>query len=478
MHNNDNRRDIVRLAAGGRASDPAARELARMSRGTHHGTTDGSQYITSRTTQKSARPPCAVGLGLLVGLALGPATARAQSVRQERPVRDPIPVADRARELRDGWSDGASPPASPGSTSREEPRVSSRQRPTTTPILSQTSATIMTTATSMTAPRAATPPDPATDPRIDPRVRAFLSELNKDSSPFWELPGPQVRATLTGLQGKTPVDLSGITVTEKDITAGGRSVKLYIVKPQNVRGTPPVILFVHGGVWIAGNFENHKRFVRDLVVGSGAAAVFVEYTPIPDAVYPTQIEESYAAAKWVAEHGADIGVDGRRMAVAGNSVGGDMAAVLTMMARDRGGPKISFQLLFWPATDANFQTGSYQAFETGRFLPRAFMQFGWDIYAPDAKTRKEPYAAPLQASVDQLRGLPPALIQTAENDVLRDEGEAYGRKLSEAGVEVTSTRYNGQIHDFGLLNGLRDVPSTQTALRQASEELARYLKQP
>jgi acetyl esterase len=323
--------------------------------------------------------------------------------------------------------------------------------------------------------RLGAPPDAASDPRIDHRVRAFLAELNKDSSPFWELPGPQVRAVLTGLQAKTPVDLSGITIAEKTITEDGRSVKLYIVKPERAQGKLPVILFIHGGVWIAGDFENHKRFVRDLVVGSDAAAVFVDYTPIPDAVYPTQIEENYAAAKWVAAHGADIGVDGSRMAVAGNSVGGDMAAVLAIMAKDRGGPKISFQLLFWPATDANFETESYRAFETGRFLPRAFMQFGWNIYAPDAKTRKEPYAAPLQATVEQLRGLPPALIQTAGNDVLRDEGEAYGRKLDQAGVDVVSTRYTSQIHDFGLLNGIRDVPSTQEALRQASEAFRKYL---
>ena len=134
-----------------------------------------------------------------------------------------------------------------------------------------------------------------------------------------------VRATLTGLQNKTPVDLSGVTITEKTITQDGRQVKIYIVKPEKTKGTPPVFVFIHGGVWIAGNFENHKRFVRDLVVGSGAAAVFPEYTPIPDAVYPTQIEECYATAKWVAAHGNEIGVDGSRMAVAGNSVGGNMA---------------------------------------------------------------------------------------------------------------------------------------------------------
>jgi acetyl esterase/lipase len=246
-------------------------------------------------------------------------------------------------------------------------------------------------------------------------------------------------------------------------------VQLYIMKPEHVAGTPPVLLFVHGGVWIAGNFENHKRLVRDLVVRSGAAAVFVEYTPIPDAVFPTQIEENYAAAKWISAHGAEIGVDGSRMAVAGNSVGGDMTAALALMAKDRGGPDIRLQVLLIPATDTDFETQSYRDFDTGRFLPRAFMQFGWDIYAPDAKTRANPYAVPMRATVNQLRGLPSALVITAENDPLRDEGEAYARKLKEAGVPVVATRYNGTIHDFVLLNGIKNVPSTQAALDQVGE---------
>jgi acetyl esterase/lipase len=323
---------------------------------------------------------------------------------------------------------------------------------------------------------AAAAPDAATDPHIDPKIRSFLAELNKDNSPFWELPGPQVRAVLTGLQAKTPVDLSGIAISEKTISENGQSVKLYIMNPENVTGTPPVLLFIHGGVWIAGDFENHKRLVRDLVVGSGAAAVFVEYTPIPDAVFPTQVEQSYAAAKWVAEHGAEVGVDGSRIAVAGNSVGGDMSAALTLMAKDRGGPNIRLQVLFIPATDTNFETESYRAFDAGRFLARAFMQFGWSIYAPDENTRKNPYAVPMRASIDQLRGLPPALVITAENDPLRDEGEAYARKLKEAGVAVTATRYNGMIHDFVLLNAIQDLPGTQAALQQASEAICDALK--
>ena len=157
------------------------------------------------------------------------------------------------------------------------------------------------------------------------------------------------------------------------------------MKPEKVPARPPALLFIHGGVWIAGNFGNHERLVRDLVVGSGAAAVFVEYTPIPDAVFPTQVEQNYAAAKWVAEHGAEIGVDGSRIAVVGNSVGGDMSAALTLMAKDRGGPNIRLQVLLIPATDTDFETQSYRDFDTGRFLPRAFMKSGWDIYAPDRR---------------------------------------------------------------------------------------------
>ncbi|WP_454625074.1 alpha/beta hydrolase [Bradyrhizobium cenepequi] len=318
-------------------------------------------------------------------------------------------------------------------------------------------------------------PDAATDPNIDPLVRAFLKEVNKDPSPFWTLPGPQVRATLTGLQNKYAVDLSGVTIAEQSIDVDGHSVKLYVMKPENAVGILPVILFIHGGVWIAGDFENHKRLVRDLVIGSGAAAVFVEYTPIPDAIYPTQVEENYAAAKWVAAHGADAGLDGSRIAVAGNSVGGNMSAALTLMAKDRNGPKISFQLLMVPATDASVDTASYHQFATGRFLSRDFMKFGWDIYAPDEKTRSLPYVSPLRADVNQLHGLPPALVITAQNDPLRDEGEAYALKLKDAGVPVVATRYNGTVHDFVALNGILREPGTQGAIRQACDQLRTHL---
>ncbi|HVI89650.1 MAG TPA: alpha/beta hydrolase [Dongiaceae bacterium] len=318
--------------------------------------------------------------------------------------------------------------------------------------------------------------NPSTDTRIDPQIRSFLTELNKDSSPFWQLPQPKPQDILTGLQNKTQVDMSGVTTAEKTITQDGVTVKLYIMTPDHPTEKPGVLLFIHGGVWIVGNFQNHQRLLRDLVVGSGQIGVFVEYTSLPAAKFPTQLEESYAALKWTAEHAAEFGADGSRIAVAGNSVGGNMSAALTLMAKDRKGPKISYQVLFIPATDASVDTASYHEFATGRFLARAFMKYGWDLYAPDAKTRDNPYVSPLRASNDELKGLPPALVITAENDPLRDEGEAYARKLKAAGVDVTAVRYNGMIHDFVLLNAIRQLPEVGAAIDQASDGIRRHLQ--
>jgi acetyl esterase len=328
----------------------------------------------------------------------------------------------------------------------------------------------------MTQLATAQTPNAATDTRIDPQVRAFLAELNKDSSPFWELPQPKPQEILTALQNKTPVDASGVTTVEKTITQDGRNVKLYIMTPERVSGKPGVLFFIHGGVWIVGNFQNHQRLLRDLVVGSGQIGVFVEYTPLPEAKYPTQMEETYAALKWVAAHAADFGADGSRIAVAGNSVGGNMTAALALMTKDKNGPKIALQVLFIPATDASVDTNSYHEFGTGRFLARAFMKYGWDLYAPDEKTRNSPYVSPLRASNEELEGLPPALVITAENDPLRDEGEAYARKLKDAGVAVTATRYNGMIHDFVLLNAIHNVAGVQAAIQQANDAIRDALK--
>lgn len=323
----------------------------------------------------------------------------------------------------------------------------------------------------------AEPMDPANDPNIDPPVRAFLKKLNDGGGkPIEQMTPEAAREVLAGAQKSVKVDLSGVEKTEKSIDLDGTKVKLTVVRPDGAKSGLPVFMFFHGGGWVLGDFPTHERFVRDLVVGSGAAAVFVNYTPSPEAKYPVAINQAYAATKWVAEHGKEIGVDGKRLAVAGSSVGGNMATVVALMAKEKGGPEIKLQVLFWPVTNANFETASYNQFATKRFLTKNMMVWFWDNYTKDPTERKDIHASPLQASVEQLKGLPPALVMTAENDVLRDEGEAYARKLSEASVPVMSVRFNGMIHDFGLLNGLADVPGTEAAMRQASAELMKFLK--
>lgn len=312
---------------------------------------------------------------------------------------------------------------------------------------------------------------------VEHSTQAFLDVLNAGTGkPMEQLTPQDARAVLAGAQAGVKLTLPQADVSQKTIQVDGKPLGLTIVRPAGVKGTLPVFMFFHGGGWVLGDYPTHERLVRDLVVGSGAVAVFVNYTPSPEARYPVAINQAYGATKWVAEHGKEINVDGKRLAVAGNSVGGNMAAVVSLMAKDKGTPAIKFQLLLWPVTDANFDTGSYNQYAEGHFLTRNMMKWFWDNYTTDAKQRAEIYASPLRATPDQLKGLPPALIQTAGADVLRDEGEAYARQLDAAGVPVTAVRYNGMIHDYGLLNVVSQVPAVRSALLQASDELKQHLK--
>lgn len=319
--------------------------------------------------------------------------------------------------------------------------------------------------------------DPAQDPAIESHIKAFLNVLNSGNGKPMELMTPvEARAVLTGAQSSVKVDLSGADVSEKTIKVNGQDLKLTIVRPAGNKSKLPVFMFFHGGGWVLGDFPTHQRLVRDLVVNSGAVAVFVNYTPSPEAKYPVAINQAYAATEWVAAHGNEINVDGSRLAVAGNSVGGNMAAVVALMAKDKKGPAIRFQLLLWPVTDASFETPSYQQFAEKRFLTKNMMKWFWDNYTTDPAQRNEIYASPLRATKAQLAGLPPALIQVAQNDVLRDEGEAYGAKMDEAGVNVTVVRFNGMIHDFGLLNPIAEVPGVRSQVVQAGAELKKHLQ--
>jgi acetyl esterase/lipase len=317
------------------------------------------------------------------------------------------------------------------------------------------------------------------DPRIFRQIREFLRGLNSGKGkPIEQLSPVDARAVLVGAQNSVAVDYSGIEESERTITANGHTVNIHIVKPIGAKENAPCFIYIHGGGWVLGDYPTHRRLVRDLVVQSGAVAVFPDYSPSPEAKYPTAINEIYAAALWVSEHGNAIGVNGKNMAIAGNSVGGNMTAAVALMAMlKKKGPSFKLQVMLWPVTDASFDTGSYKDFAEGRFLTRKMMMWFWDNYLPDVAQRNQIFASPLRASIGELTGLPPALIQTAENDVLRDEGEAYARNLDEAGVPVTLARYGGLIHDYGLLNPIAHVPAVKMAISDAAATIRKFLQE-
>ncbi|WP_425234617.1 alpha/beta hydrolase [Ulvibacterium sp.] len=320
--------------------------------------------------------------------------------------------------------------------------------------------------------------DYASDPNLDHGTKEFLKALNTSGGPALEsLSKEDARQVLIGAQASVEVDLSGIEESEKIINTDGYEIKLNIVRPESVKEELPVFMFIHGGGWILGDYPTHQRLVRDLVVRSGAVAVFVNYTPSPEAQYPVAINEIYAATKWVYQNGSEINVDGNRLAIVGNSVGGNMSAVTALRAKDDSSLDIKAQILLWPVTDATFSQESYKDYAKDRFLTTNIMKWMWDQYTTDAKERASVYASPLQARIDQLKGVAAAVIVVAENDILRDEAEAYGRKLDQAGVEVSTVRFNGTIHDFGLLNVLADLPSTKSMLDFAGNQIKKYLNQ-
>ncbi|WP_405451710.1 alpha/beta hydrolase [Streptomyces achromogenes] len=303
-------------------------------------------------------------------------------------------------------------------------------------------------------------------PVLEPAAAAF-AEATARPPYLFDLPPAEGRKAVDDVQSG---DIAKPDVDEEWITVPGGptgSVRARIVKPVGTDGALPVILYIHGAGWVFGNAHTHDRLVRELAVGAEAAVVFPEYDLSPEARYPVAIEQNYAVAQWIVQQGAAKGLDGSRLAVAGDSVGGNMAAALTLMAKERGGIQLVQQVLFYPVTDASFDTGSYHQFAEGYFLRRDGMRWFWDQYTTDEDQRAEITASPLRATTEQLTGLPPALIITAEADVLRDEGEAYAGKLRRAGVPVTAVRYQGVIHDFVMLNALRETHAAQAAITQA-----------
>ncbi|MEV0190652.1 alpha/beta hydrolase [Kitasatospora purpeofusca] len=283
--------------------------------------------------------------------------------------------------------------------------------------------------------------------------------------------------------GTAPLELSFLTGphpsdAHHDTVAGWLAlptpaghVRIQVVRPVDAARPTPVVLFLHGLGWALGDADSYRHLLREFAVGADAAVVFVDYNRPPAARFPVAVEQCYAVACWIAAHGHEIGLDGSRIAAAGDSAGANLVAALTLLLRRRGGARLLHQVLLCPVTDADFDTPSYRDFAEGYFLHRADMLRFWDAYLPDPADRTRAGAAPLRAGLDELAGLPPALVITAEADVLRDEGEAYAARLRKAGVPVVATRYQGVVHGFVLLDSHCRTASSRAALVQAVDTL-------
>jgi acetyl esterase len=312
-------------------------------------------------------------------------------------------------------------------------------------------------------------------PVLEPAAQAFV-EATANPPYLFDLGPAEGRKAVESVQDGAGVDVPAADVRDLTFTGGPTGeVRIRILRPAGVTCPLPVLIYTHGAGWVFGDANTHDRLVRELTVRANAATVFVEYDRSPEARYPIAVEQVYATLEWVAAHGAEHDLDATRIAVAGDSVGGNMTAAVTILAKQRSGPAITAQLLFYPVTDAAFDTDSYHQFAEGYFLRRDGMQWFWDQYTTDEADRAQITASPLRATTEDLAGLPKALVIVAEADVLRDEGEAYAAKLRTAGVDVTAVRYQGIIHDFVLLNALKDTHAAKAATRQGGEFLREAL---
>ncbi|EMF0073158.1 alpha/beta hydrolase [Enterococcus hirae] len=298
-----------------------------------------------------------------------------------------------------------------------------------------------------------------------------FSDANAPHPRIYELPPEEGRALLEKVQ-ESPVDKLPVDIEDLKVDTGKwGSINVRFVRPEGNTDKLPVIFYIHGAGWVFGSAQTHDKLIRELAVRTNSVVVFPEYSRSPEAKYPTAIEQSYAVLQKLSELAESKGLDLTELAVAGDSVGGNMATVMTILTKERQGLPIQKQLLFYPVTDANFTTDSYQEFAENYFLTKEGMKWFWDQYTTDDSERSEITASPLRATSEDLADLPPALILTGEADVLRDEGEAYARKLRDVGVAVTQVRFQGMIHDFVMVNSLDQTNATRAAMLLATQWL-------
>jgi acetyl esterase len=303
---------------------------------------------------------------------------------------------------------------------------------------------------------------------LDPQARFVLDQIAAQGGMDLSALSPaEARTAFDAMRVPLPGE-PVLRIESRTIPGPAGAIPVRVYANSTTAERAPAIAFFHGGGWVIGSLDTHDNFCRALANRTGSVVVSVAYRLAPEAPYPAAAEDCYAATCWIAEHGAELGADGARLAVAGDSAGGNLAAVVALLARDRGGPALRHQGLIYPVTDADFDRASYVANAEGHLLTRQAMQWFWNHYVPDAARRNDAYAAPLRAA--NLAGLPPATVQTAEYDPLRDEGEAYAARLRDAGVATTLTRYDGQIHGFAGMFEIFD------AGKKALDELASALR--
>lgn len=310
---------------------------------------------------------------------------------------------------------------------------------------------------------------------LNPTVSQFLQDLAKqNAAPIYTLAPVDARKVLDTVQASS---VNTMPAEVKDLVipiSSDKNIPVRIVRPEGRKEILPVVLYSHGGGWVLGNKDTHDLLIRRLANWAQVAIVFIEYTLAPEAQYPVQIDQIFEVLQYVAQHGKELNLDSNKIALAGDSVGGQMTALVALKAKEIGSPKILAQVLLYPVTDAEMNTTSYNQFADGYYwLSKKAMAWFWDMDVPNKADRKA--ASPLQYSLEQLRGLPPTLVITDENDVLRDEGEAFAHKLMQAGVDTTGIRILGTVHDFMILAPLKDSRPTISAIEIASDYLARML---
>jgi acetyl esterase len=302
-------------------------------------------------------------------------------------------------------------------------------------------------------------------------VAAYLSQ----GPALYELPLADVRKAVDGAQAGDAVPMPDVDEAWFTVPAEVGEVRVSIITPRGAEAPLPVVLYMHGGGWVLGSASSHGRLAGELAVAGDAAVAFIDYALAPEARYPVQIEQCYAVARWVTAQGASHGLDPSRIAVAGDSAGGNMATVLCIMAKQRGDVNFVQQSLYYPMTDAltDEDSESYRLFKDGPYGTAETMEWFWSSYLPEQDLRVESTVSPLRATLDELKGLPPALVIVDENDVLRDQGEAYAAKLRDADVPTACVRFNGTMHDFMNLSALRDTETTRAAMNLAGSTFRR-----